>query len=196
MMNVTCKCSISLVVVLALVAVGQAGVMTFSDLDPGLPLNQQFEMPVNYSTGLPAGITAIWTNFFAKNAAGPDDHTPDNDDHMQAFMTASTGSIAFSSPLFVQEVWANKTSWGDTGDWIIKGSLGGTEQWSQTVTTEDTWTSVTVGAGIAVDELSIPQQGLWNHVDDLTFAPVPEPSALGLLAGGVLALLVWRRRRS
>lgn len=196
MMKSTCKCAISLVVVLSFLALGQAGTMTFSDLDPGLPFNQQFPMPVNYSTGLPAGITATWTNFYAKNAAGPNDHTPDNDDQMQAFGSESTGSIAFSSPLYVQEIWAHKTSWGDTGDWIIKGNLAGVEQWTQTITAPDVWTSVTVGAGIAVDELAVPQQGLWNHIDDVTFAAVPEPSALGLLASGLLALLVWRRRRS
>ena len=196
MMNVTCKCSISLVVVLAIVAVGQAGTMDFSDLDPGLPLNQQGDMPVNYSTGLPAGITATWTNFMWKNADWPDDPTLYNDDQMQAFLTESSGSIDFSSPLYVGEIWMLRTSWGDTGDWTVKGMLGGVEQWSGPVTAYDTWISVQDGAGIAVDRLEFPGQRLWNHIDQLTFNAVPEPTALALLASGVLALLVWRRRGS
>ena len=152
-----------------------AGTMTFSDLDLGLPFDQQLEMPVDYSTGLPAGITATWTSFVAKNANGPDDHTADNDDRMQAFVSESTGSIEFSSPLFVQEVWMHKTSWGDTGDWPVVGLLGGVEQWSAEITTADMWISVKDGAGIAVDKLDFPQQGLWNHIDDVTFAAVSEP---------------------
>jgi hypothetical protein len=152
-----------------------AGTMTFSDLDFGLPFDQQLEMPVDYSTGLPAGITATWTGFVAKNANGPDDHTADNDDRMQAFVSPSAGSIEFSSPLFVQEVWMHKTSWGDTGDWPVVGLLGGVEQWSAEITTADMWISVKDGAGIAVDKLDFPQQGLWNHIDDVTFAAVSEP---------------------
>ncbi|MHC4742662.1 MAG: LamG domain-containing protein, partial [Planctomycetota bacterium] len=155
-------------VVLIFVGSAQAGLTDFSDMDPGLPLNQQWDMPVNYSTGLPDGVIATWTGWMAKNAAGPDDHTPDNDDHMQAFGTGAAASITFSEPIIVEEIWMNKTSWGHTGDWIIIGLLGGVEQWSRTITTPDVWTSVQDGAGIPIDELSFPQQSMWNHIDDIT----------------------------
>ena len=156
------------VLVLALTTSAAAGLMDFSDLDPGLPLDQQWAMPVNYSTGLPVGITATWTGWMAKNAAGPDDHTPGNDDHMQAFGAGSIASITFSSPLIIEEIWMHKTSWGDTGDWTVVGLLAGVEQWSSTITTPDVWTSVQDGAGIPIDELSFPQQSQWNHIDDIT----------------------------
>jgi hypothetical protein len=173
-------------VVLILGGTLQAAVITFSDLDPGLPFNQQGEMPANYSTGMPAGVVATWTGFYWKNAAGPDDHTPDNDDQMQVFGSESTASIAFSVPLIVDEIWMHKTSWGDTGDWPVKGLLGGVEQWSSTVTTSDMWTSVQTGAGILIDELSFPQQSLWNHIDDISV--IPEPATILLLGLGTALL--------
>lgn len=173
-------------VVLILGGTSQAAVITFSDLDPGLPFNQQGAMPANYSTGMPAGVIANWTGFFWKNAAGPDDHTPDNDDQMQIFGAETTASITFSSPVIIDELWMYKTSWGDTADWPVKGRLGGIEQWSTTVTTTDMWTSVQAGAGISIDELSFPEQSLWNHIDDISV--VPEPATLLLLGLGGLML--------
>ena len=114
---------------------------------------------------------------------------------MQAFVAESSGSIAFSAPLYVQEIWMNKTSWGDTGDWPVVGFLGGAEQWSRTITTADRWISVRDGEEIAIDRLEFPEPGLWNHVDHLIFAQVPEPTAMSLPAMGGLALLRRKRRR-
>ncbi len=181
---------------LVLGGVAEAELVTFSDLDPGGDLGQQAELAADYSTGLPAGITATWTGWMWKNAAGPDDHTPDNDDHMQIFVSGDAASISFSAPLIVPELWMYRTGWGATGDWTVKGLLGGEEKWSHTIATSDAWISVQDGAGIAVDELSLPEQGQWNHVDDITFAAVPEPGTLVLLglAGLCLAALRWRKR--
>ena len=89
---------VPLLLLLALSGSTLADVMTFSDLDPGLPFNQQAPMPVNYSTALPPGVVATWTNFYWKNAAGPNDHTPDNDDQMQVFLPSRPRRSASLEP--------------------------------------------------------------------------------------------------
>ena len=185
-----------LLLVLAVAPFASAGLITFSDLDPGLPFYQEAPMPPNYSTGLPPGVIGTWTNWYWKNPEIPDDHTVSTDDHMQAFLSDSSGAISFSQPVIVPELFVYKTDWGAVGDWTITGTLGGQPQWSKTITTASAWISVQDGTGIAIDELSFPAPGLWNHVDDIlvTLVPeVPEPAALGLLLAGGLAVL--RRRK-
>ena len=185
------------VVTVALFATGpaQAGVADFSDLDVGLSDGDQDMLAADYATGLPDGISATWTGFMWKKTAGPADHTADNDDNMQLFGADVAADIAFSSPLIVSELWMHKTSWGSTGDWTVIGSLGGEEQWSATVTAADVWSQVTEGTGVPIDALSFPDQSQWNHVDDITFEAVPEPSKLALLAMAGIAAMVMRKRR-
>lgn len=50
---------------------------------------------------------------------------------------------------------------------------------------------------IVVESVPVNQGGGWYHMDDLTYEPIPEPSALVALAVGVLPLgaALMRRRR-
>ena len=96
--------------------------------------------------------------------------------------------------MIVPELFMHKTSWGDTGDWTVRGMLGAQEQWSRTITVDDTWVGVQDGAGRPIDQLLFPSPGLWNHVDDMTVTVVPEPGTL-VVVGVVALAALFRRHR-
>ena len=173
-----------------------AGVITFSDLDPGLPLGQEGPIPMNYDTGVPSGITATWVDWSWKNTVSKDDHTVVPDDRMSAYQNLSGASILFSAPVIVDELWGWNNNWGDPGAWTIAGTLKGIEQWGRSISTERVWVNVDEGSGIEIDTL-VFGNGLWSHIDDISLSPVstvPVPGAVWLLGSGLICIVGLKKR--
>jgi hypothetical protein len=84
----------------------------------------------------------------------------------------------------------------------IHGYRGGSEiavtDWFSAISTTPAWFAMNLTAvdRIVVQSVPVDSGGGWYGMDDLTYAPTPEPSTLVLLGIGAISLLAyaWRRR--
>ncbi len=161
-------------------AAPEAGnVVGFSDLFNPLVVDTSDLLPTDYSTGLPLGVTATWSGeMWFTQAAWMGDTNPT--EYINLFSNISTGGVTFSEPVVVAEVRKYWTSWGDVGDWLVTGKLGGKVQWTANLAdSQDAWAQGVLGPAQLVDELSF-EGALWNHFDNLRFLASASEGAVNL----------------
>ncbi len=165
--------------VLGAATYASAGLVTFTDLPNG---GNESAIPTSYQpAGLPASVT---TTFGEGWLEGPAEESLGFDDDYYIFIEYPSSTIAFSEPVDVSSLYLINGS--------VVGQLEGVPVAGWSATAGGTWTEVTVGDGLLIDELVVTST--FAAVDALTVNAVPEPVALSTLAMG--AILGLRRRRA
>lgn len=165
------------------------GVVTFAD-QAGQPDNSALP-GAEYNSGLPAGVTAIWSGWLL--------HTVSDGNPMSVFPAADLAGddadILFSQPVSIPSLRVKDTAHGSL--FSVMGYRAGVEVWHYDGADDNTWRTVTAGAGIEIDRLVV--EGRWNHLDNITVVlndgPAPQAGSIVVqleqdpVAGGIE--VVW-----